>query len=85
MAVIGRHGYSSWRKTPRPSVWSWSEPTPSAVIALPLFLGLGLGGNGIRLIALHASAWSVVGGLLFVIAGLVPLAGLAAYLSRPLR
>ena len=78
-AVSGRHGYSSWRDTPRPSVWSWSQPTPAALIAVPLFLGLGLGERGIRMIELNASTGSVAGGVLLVFVALVPLVPLVPW------
>jgi hypothetical protein len=52
---------------------------------LPLFLAFGLGGSGVRMLAQHSSFGSVVVGLLFVLAGLASVAGLAAYLSRPVK
>jgi hypothetical protein len=55
------------------------------VIAVPLFLGIGLAGGGVRMLTEHPSIGSVVGGLLLLLAGLVLLAGLALYLSRPVK
>lgn len=52
---------------------------------LPLFLGFAFGGTGVRMLVEHSSINSVLGGVLFVILGLVPLALLAGYLSRPVK